>query len=200
MERIEEILEKSKVLFMKYGLRSITMDDIAKELNISKKTLYTYFKDKADLIRTITEAEIDRMVCSMDKMVDEKDNVIDKMIKINKHIISMQKQTPDNVKFDLEKYYPEIAFEQKNKIHSKMFEAIKSLHEEGKTQQLIREDFNSDVISSLQICRSNYLEFILSFLPKKDFENVFLEIFDYHIRGISTQKGLEYYLETYKNK
>jgi len=198
MEKIDEILEKSKELFMKYGLRSITMDEIARELNISKKTLYAHFKDKAELIKTITDSEINRMHCSMDKMIDENDNVIDRMIKINKHIIDMQKNTPENVKFDLEKYYPEIAFEMKNKTHKKMFEAIKSLHEEGKKQKLIRDDLNSDIISTLQICRSNYLDFIISFLPDFDFEKTFKEIFDYHIRGIATQKGLEYYLETYK--
>ena len=92
MEKEQEIIEKARNLFMKYGLRSITMDDLAHEIGISKKTLYQYFKDKADLILKITKLEIERMNEKMNTFFNKDENTIDKMMKINKYLIEMRKK------------------------------------------------------------------------------------------------------------
>lgn len=198
MEKEQEILEKARDLFMKFGFRSITMDDLAHQLSISKKTLYQFFKDKADLVRKITFAEIKRMTKLMEDIFSKSDNTIDRMIKINDQLIKMRKNTPPNVKYDLEKYYPEIALEVKEKMETEMFNAIKENHEIGKKEGLIRESLDTNVIASLQVCRSGYIENILSFLEGYDDEQILTEIFDYHIRAISTPRGLDYYLNKYK--
>ena len=122
------------------------------------------------------------------------------MIQINRHIIDMRKNTPKNVQFDLEKYYPEIAEEIKDFVEQKMFEAIKKNHDKGKKEGLIREDMNTSIIAYLQVCRSNFIHQIVKNIENCDFEKVINEIFDYHIRGIATEKGLEYYLRNYKHK
>lgn len=200
MDKEEEIIEKARNLFMKYGLRSITMDDLSHELGISKKTLYIHFKDKADLILKITKLEINRMVDKMDTFFNENENTIDKMIKINKHLIEMRKNTPSNIKFDLQKYYPEINKELILITEEKMFKAIKENHIQGQKEGLIRVDLDIDIIASLQVCRSTIVDNMINMLKNREFEHVLNEIFDYHIRGIATEKGLKYYNENYKIK
>lgn len=193
-----EIIEKAANLFMTYGLRSITMDDLAKEIGISKKTLYQHFKDKADLIKKIVFAEVERMMLRMNNLLEESENTIDIMMKINNLLVHIRKKTPANVKYDLQKYYPEIAEELKTLMEEKMFDAIKKNHEIGKKEGLVRKELDVNIVSSLQVCRSNIIDNIVLMLNDYDFEKVLNEIFDYHIRAIATPKGLNYYLKNYK--
>ena len=198
MTKEEEIINKARELFMAYGLRSITMDDLAKQIGISKKTLYLHFKDKADLIKEIVFSEIDRMMKMMNSLFEESENTIDIMMKINNQLVSIRKNTPANVKYDLQKYYPEIADELKKLMEEKMFDAIKKNHEQGKKEGLIRPNLDVNIVSSLQVCRSNIIDNIVSMLDDYDFEKVLNEIFDYHIRAIATSKGLDYYINKFK--
>ncbi len=200
MDKEQEIIKKARDLFMKYGLRSITMDDLAHEIGISKKTLYLHFKDKADLILKIIKLEIERIVENMETFFNENENVIDRMIKINKYLIEMRKKTPATVKRDLEKYYPDISKELMKLTEEKMFIAIKENHLQGQKDGLIRSDLNIDIISALQVCRSSIVDNIINMLKVYEYEKVLTEIFDYHIRAIATEKGLKYYLENLKNK
>jgi AcrR family transcriptional regulator len=198
MTKEEEIINKARELFMAYGLRSITMDDLAKQIGISKKTLYLHFKDKADLVKEIVFSEVERMTKMMDGLFKESENTIDIMMKINNQLVDIRKNTPANVKYDLQKYYPEIAEELKKLMEEKMFEAIKKNHENGKKEGLIRQELDVNVVSALQVCRSNIIDEIVSMLNDYDFEKVLNEIFDYHIRAIATPKGLDYYINKFK--
>ncbi|MBN2891825.1 MAG: TetR/AcrR family transcriptional regulator [Bacteroidales bacterium] len=200
MEKEQEILEKAREMFMTYGLRSITMDDLAREIGISKKTLYQHYKDKADLIKKIVHLEVEKMTKLMESIFLSGENTIDRMIKINKLMIEMKKNTPKNVQFDLEKYYPDIAEEINEKTENKMFKAIKQNHEIGIKEGLIRNDLDTNIIAVLQLCRSNYSNKFTELLPEYDDEKILNEIFEYHIRGIATPKGIEYFQKNYSKK
>ncbi len=200
MKKEKEILCKARKLFMTYGLRSITMDDLAHELAISKKTLYHYFDDKAHLIKQITFLEVERMAIKIKEVLDQKMNTIDRMMKINKKIIEMRKKTPPNVQYDLQKYYPEINKEMRKNLEHKMFIAIKKNHEIGQKEGLIRNNLNTNIIASLQICRTKYIDTISDFLGKYEPEDIINELFDYHIHAIATKKGLDYYIKKYKKQ
>lgn len=195
-----EIIEKATNLFMTYGLRSITMDDLAKEIGISKKTLYQHFKDKADLIRKIVHLKIEKMTKLMENIFLSGENTIDRMIKINKLMIEFKKNTPKNVQFDLEKYYPNIAEEINEKTENKMFKAIKQNHEIGKKEGLIRKDLDTNIIAVMQLCRTNYRNKFAELLPNYEDEKILNAIFEYHIRGIATPKGIEYFQKNYFKK
>ncbi len=200
MEKENEIIAKARELFMTYGLRSITMDDLAQRLAISKKTLYQHFKDKADLIRKIIIEEVSIINNNINELNNKEINTIDKMIAINKYIITIKKNIPTNVEYDLEKYYPEIAKEIKYLSEKKMYDAVIINHEKGKTEGLIRKELNSNIIASLQLGRAEFLELIVKKLDNLDYETVLNEIFDYHIHAIATKKGLDYYYKNHKNK
>ncbi|MEA3452198.1 MAG: TetR/AcrR family transcriptional regulator [Bacteroidota bacterium] len=200
MYKENEILLKARDMFLKYGIRSITMDDLARELGISKKTLYQNFKDKADLISKMVIAEINRVMNDMQNIFEEKDNTIDRMIKINNHLIKIRKNTPENISYDLHKYYPEIEKNLNKITEEKMFLNIKENHKQGQAEGLIRKNLNLDIIAALQVTRSSVVYNIKNIAKAENIEIIINEIFDYHIRAISTDKGLDYYFKNYKNK
>jgi len=198
MGKKEEIIEKSRVMFMKYGLRSVSMDDISKELNISKKTIYELFEDKATLIKSIIEIEIKRKMPDMENLFRNDINAIERMFEINKFIIKVRKGTPQNIVFELQKYYPEILKDLKCQTESNMLKTVKENLQKGQKEGLIRKNINLDIISALQVKRSGMIDEITEML-KIDYEDILTEILDYHIRAIATEKGIKIY-ETLKNQ
>ncbi len=189
----KETLLKIRELFMTYGIRSMTMDDIARNLGVSKRTLYEHFKDKADIIRKIVFLEVERIGERMQEIMQSSENIIEAMLKVNEYVVEMQKNTPQNVKFDLEKYYPAINDEIKRFTEEKMFVTIKENLQIGQKQGVIRDDLNIDIIAALQVGRSYFIDIILGLVDDADYQEVLNEIFDYHIRAVATNKGLEIY-------
>ncbi|MEO6729224.1 MAG: helix-turn-helix domain-containing protein, partial [Candidatus Dojkabacteria bacterium] len=81
MENVEEyILEEAEKLFMKFGMRSVTMDDIAKHLGMSKKTIYANFKDKNELVLNLISKMIKSDECNMEDCIKNSDNAIEEVL------------------------------------------------------------------------------------------------------------------------
>ncbi len=197
MTRKEEILRTACSLFMDYGIRSVTMDDLAKELNISKKTLYQEFSDKATLVKEIAQIELQKISEGIEKILSESLNAIERMIKINIFLIDMKKRAPKNVKYDLSKYYPKISKKLLESVELQMFKAVVRNHKQGIAEGFIRKEINPEIIATLQVIRANYSKTISEFLEDYDDEEILREVFDYHIRGIATPEGLAFYEENY---
>lgn len=197
-DKKEKIVKKARDMFMKYGLRSVSMDDISKELNISKKTIYEIFKDKAGLIKSIIVTEIKSSMSETEKIFRPEINAIERMFEINQLIIAIRKGMPQNISFELQKYYPEILEELKLKTENNMLKTIKENLKQGQKEGLIRKNINLDIIAALQVKRSGMIDGIAEML-NLNYEEILNEIFDYHIRAISTEKGLKFY-KTLKSK
>jgi len=183
---------------MKYGIKSVTMDDISRELGISKKTLYEHFKDKAELIRKVFRLEMEQMTKCISQFIEQSNNVIDQMIAINQHLIEMRKKFPENIKFEMLKYYPEIMNENRAFIEERMRNAIMQNLILGQNQGMIRTDMDIEIIAALQVSRGNIVDDIAKQLQIEDYERIINVIFDYHIRAVCTTKGLEYYFNKIK--
>lgn len=193
-----DILKQIRDLFMKYGIKSVTMDDISRELGISKKTLYEHYKDKADLIRQVFRLEMDKMTNCMNQLAGNSENTIDQMIAINKHLIEIRKKFPENIKFEMLKYYPEIMNENRLYIEERMRNAIKENLLLGQKQGMIRKDVDIEIIAAMQVSRSSVVDDIMRQLQNNDYETIINVIFDYHLRGVCTKKGIEYYFNKIK--
>ena len=102
-----EILERASNVYMKYGIKSITMDALASELGISKKTIYKYFEDKNELIQSIIvlKAEMDKAMC-LECQLNSK-NAIDNLINISSLVVEHLGNVNSTVFYDLKKYYPD---------------------------------------------------------------------------------------------
>jgi hypothetical protein len=186
---------------MKYGIKSVSMDDIAQHLSISKKTLYQYFKDKADLVTKVVNTHN----CDSDQkfveIVNSNMNAIDALIMVSKHLIEMLKGMNPPILYDLRKYYPELTKElivnRKEHVHNN----IKNNLLKGISEGLYREDMNPDVISAIYIKRMDDIIFEDELqqinLPQHE---LFTQLFIYHIHGIVSTKGLKYFENKIKNE
>lgn len=186
------IVRKVFALYSKYGIKSITMDDIARELALSKKTLYQHFTDKNELVSAVFDfAEEHRMTC-MGEVFGKKMNAIQETLAINQHVSKMMKDFNPAVDYDLKKHYPELYEKRRNAIVMNMYQKQKENIIKGKEEGLYRSEINPEYIARLFILRIvNFHEvpcFDMADFFKPEF---FREIFVYHIRGLASEKGIK---------
>lgn len=190
---MEELIPKITELFLRYGVKSVTMDDIARELGISKKTLYLHFTDKKDVVMKSIEYTLKHQKCEMDALSERSfDNAIDVLMKVSQQLITTQSKVNQSVNFDLQKYYPE-AWEKISKFRQDhVFSSIKQNINRGIEEGVYREDFNVDVICYLYVSHieNSYNELIAK--AEIPFDELLKTLFMYHIRGIASAKGIIY--------
>ena len=100
-----KILREAETLFMKYGFKSITMDDMSRELGISKKTLYQYFEDKNDLVNQTVKQHLEDQMDECKTLEERKNDPITFMLNITDSVSSKRRQINPGVLFDLKKYF-----------------------------------------------------------------------------------------------
>lgn len=187
-----EILNRSKDLFLRYGIRSVTMDDLAKELGMSKKTLYQYFDNKADLIRHILFQILQEEKATQQQIKSAAKDAIQEMIGIVKHVTQMLRMVPSNTLYDMEKYYRESweLMKAHNKDHVCLV-ILENLHR-GIDEGLYRMDFNPNFIARLFVGKIPLIADEEHF-PAKEYnrEQLFAEFINYHLHGIASEKGLK---------
>lgn len=193
LQTLLKILEGSETLFGKYGIKSITMDDIAKELGMSKKTLYQYVSDKNDLVEKTLDFHLQRSEHTCELLIQEQNNPIEAMLAIGDFFCQHMKDTNPSLMFDLRKYHPS-AFQMLNEYRlDTIVKQIKGNLEVGIKDGFYRHDVNTDIIPRLYVA---VVDGILEsgFFPrdKFKFEEVVNQMLCYHIHGIATPKGIEY--------
>lgn len=196
-EKLEKILRESARLFSKYGIRSLSMDDICRELAISKKTLYQYVESKADLISHILQNAFSKHGKGMLEFIEGEHNAIDELLAVSRKVcLNMQNFNPSII-FDLQKYYPEIY---KTHYDAKMiaiFNDIKANLIKGIAEGLYRDEMDVDLVARLYVQKLEDVHdpsFLASMAADvSSYAKVFHVMFDNHIRGICNAKGLAYY-------
>lgn len=195
-EKFESILRKSALIFMKYGIRSISMDDICRELSISKKTLYQYVENKNDLVEKILDyvlIESHRSECK------KEGNAIDQLLEASRHVFETLRNFNPAVTFDLQKFYPEQYRKMQQKHHEIVYQDTVENLLSGIREGLYRENLEVELEAHLYATKLEKLTSI-EFMTTQEFsfEKIFDVMFEGHIRAIANQKGLEYY-ESKKN-
>lgn len=177
---------------MKYGIKSITMDDVARELGISKKTLYQYVTDKTDLVKKVVELEIEDKAEGFSKMNCPGLNAIEEIFEVHKMVRQMLKDYNPSTEYDLRKYYPDLYNQVVKVRRERIYNNTVANLEKGKAEGLYRQELNNEIIAKLQLSR------IETAFDDKVFTQdellspkLFLEMFVYHIRGIANEKGLQ---------
>lgn len=189
---IENILERISCLYKKYGIKSVTMDDVAHELGISKKTLYLYFSDKDDLVMQVLNFEGEKRTKAYKKIYDLRLNAIEELLEVNRYMNHMMREYSAVVDYDLKKYYPEHYAKTQEMRREKMFESLINNMIKGKKEGLFREDLNEEIIAKLYVSRIMSMTENSSFsLVELSSPQVFSELIIYHIRGIANDKGIK---------
>ena len=189
-DKLNELLARVFVLYNKYGIKSVTMDDVSSELGISKKTLYQYVKDKSELVEKVMSLN---SLCHREAIyaiISQKNNAIEELLAVNKYMNEMIREQNPTLNYDLRKYYPAIFSKLMEESHREMYESIKKNLVKGQKEGLYRMDMDIDIISKLHITRLEYKYSSISFSNEElNSEKVMREIFIYHLHGIISEKG-----------
>ncbi len=192
-EKELQILLQVEALFMQYGVKSLTMDDVARHLSISKKTLYQYVSNKNELVQKALGRHIDKERQDMEEICSSATNAIDELFAISKHVSGMLKNIHPSVVFDLQKYYPEAwqIFDEYKMNY--IYDCISTNLERGIKEGLYRDNLDVPIVSRIYIGRVDML-FDPKLFPPGQFNiaDVYLELIRYHVRGIASEKGIEY--------
>jgi AcrR family transcriptional regulator len=188
-----EILVRALQVFLRCGIKSVTMDDIANELKISKKTLYNYVKDKKELVLKVMDLNCcdDCSVC--DKIKESSANAIDELLDISNHISLKLQSIHPSLHFDLEKYYPQAWNKMQEHHAGYVLKSIESNINRGIKEGLYRKDIVADIIARIYISKIDIVFNSEVFPPNKyNFLEVYKETLYYHLQGITSDKGKEY--------
>ena len=186
----EKILHKATDLFLNLGFKSVTMDDLAHELGISKKTIYAHFANKTKLIEECTK----HLFCAISEGIDHicslNKNPIEELYEIKKFALLHLKDEKASPQYQLQKYYPKIYENIKNKQFVMMAGCVVSNIKKGITLGIYRENLNIDFVSRIYFAGMTSLKdhelFPVTKFPRVSLMDEYLE---YHLRGIVTPKG-----------
>ena len=138
-EELQNILAKVSALYHRYGIKSVTMDDVAHELRISKKTVYQYIADKTELVRLVVDY-VQKSSLDCKKLKLEGKNAIEELIEVSVFLNKIMQERSPTYEYDLKKYYPEIfeklMLERREHMYRSMMDNLKR----GKEQGLYREN------------------------------------------------------------
>lgn len=198
-EKGKEILMQSAELFTKYGIKSMTMDDVARHLGISKKTLYLYVSNKKDLVKKCIEGHIGAEECMVSDCLGEMDNAIDELMAMTKFVGSQMKEMHPSVIYDLKKYHFEAYKTLTSHRDEFIFNNIKNNIEKGIKSGLYRDNMNPEIIARFYISMVNLiLDPSNSEVSNYNISEIHIEMIRYHIRGIASSKGREYLKQKFK--
>lgn len=187
-----QIIQRSLPLFLKLGVKSLTMDDIARELGISKKTLYQYFADKNQLIIKVVEFDLHHDECQMHNSIQGTTNAIEEIFSVAACVIDQIKNIHPSIIFELKKYYPE-AYAKFNE-HKKGFilESVLNNIKRGIKEGLYATNFNAEIVARLYTSKVDTLFDVELFPPNKfKTEDIYKEMLMCHIKSLVNEKGLK---------
>ncbi|MCK7589236.1 TetR/AcrR family transcriptional regulator [Subsaxibacter sp. CAU 1640] len=200
----EDILKTAAELFLTYGFKSVTMDDIANAMGISKKTVYQHFENKNDLVEETTLFMFKLISEGIEDIRKEERNPIDEIFEIKRFLMRNLKDEKSSPQYQLEKYYPKIFKDIKEKQFCVMEDCVACNLERGVKNGLYRDSINVEFISKIYFtCMMALKDKELFPLNNFSMRNLMNNYLEYHLRGICTPKGLQLldnYIETNHNQ
>jgi len=190
MEVKERILTKAADLFMRYGIRSITMDEIASQLGISKKTIYQFFTDKDDMVSAVIEREIKANEVECVQYRDQAADAVQEIFIAVEDLDEMLKYMNPLMLYDLEKHHPRAFQKLREYKYQFLYQAILDNLSRGRQEGVYRADFQSDIVAKNRI-ESCFLIFNPDLFPHTRYKisEVNFELAMLFLYGVVTEKG-----------
>ncbi|MDG1777219.1 MAG: TetR/AcrR family transcriptional regulator [Crocinitomicaceae bacterium] len=195
-EKKIEILERASAVYMKFGIKSVTMDDLARELSISKKTIYKYFNDKDDLVTSIIEMKVqmDSAICGNSAI--QADNAIDELIQISEIVTQQFNNFNPIVFLDLKKFHQNAWQILENHKNTFVLQMITQNIERGVREKVYRNNLNIPITAKLYLAsKEAVMDLEIFAWPEFKFHDVFLEMMCLQLNGMANDKG-RLYLKT----
>lgn len=197
MSAKERILQHARDLFLKYGVKSITLDEIAKDLGISKKTIYQYFDNKASIVYEVTQAYFEAERAEIEHIEGIAENAIDELVKICIWTAKTLENMSPRLMYEVNKYYPKSFEIHEAYIGDFVLQKLNDNLSRGIAEGLYRENIDPDLVARIRVS-----QFMATLQEKLFPPNVFdiwevqIELFFLFMYGIVTDSGREL-LETF---
>lgn len=190
MATATKILKGAEELIFKFGIKNITMDDIARHLSMSKKTIYKYYKEKDEIVHSLMKFSIEDDKCRIKRIYDSKLNVVEEVFEMMKEMRELFGKINPIVFHELHKYYPE-TWKEFQKFKS---EFIQDMAErtliKGQKDGYIRKDINTKLLAKLRV---ENIEMTLNGIvfphDKYNMLDVQIAITEHFLYGVCTLKG-----------
>jgi AcrR family transcriptional regulator len=194
-----QLIRAAGELFMRIGIRSVSMDDIARELGISKKTLYQLVANKEDLVSQVLEQDTCEDLMVLQKNRNESTDAIDEYLRNSRYFIRQMRQINPTAMHDLQKYYPGLFTKQIKAHHHEFKQGMIDNLERGMEEGLYRADLDADIIATCYIAMMMMI-IDRTVFPAQDrpLTEIIRHHATYHLNGIVNQFGrdrLDLYLK-----
>lgn len=188
----KEIIEQVAEIFNRYGIKSITMDELARQIGISKKTLYQYFTDKNELVEKTLNAIMAQNQCLMNN-IDKSLNAIEEMMEVYRFVNEMIRSHNPVLEFDLQRYFPQLFKKMRESHRLHTYNMLLENLKKGKAEDFYRLDIDNEILAKLSLLRIEYFMHSDLITAEEIHSNKFFtEVFKYHLFGIISKKGWQY--------
>ena len=192
--KYKSILNSAFNIFTENGIRNISMDDLCRKMGMSKKTLYKYVENKADLLQKINNYIHSQIINAIIDLEKTDLNAIDILLEMSKIPGKLFTQINPIISFEMRKYYPQVFEKSTSDRKVLITNSIRKNMDQGIKEGLYRQDLNKDIIAQLYFKNIEDFHTTLGETMKKySFEKIFEVMFENHIRGIANEKGIEYF-------
>lgn len=200
-EAESKIIEDTHSLINEHGVKVLSMDEIARLLSISKKTLYKYFQNKKELVLKCFKHRHNQMLKDISILENKHENIIDLFFAMDDHIINTSKSIRKNPQMieNLKKYHPE-SFKFMNNLRKlAIVSAVSRIVLKGIEQGLLRKEINVEIVTEL-IVSNIYTITDTKIFPRNQykFEHLVKEKRELHLRGLATKSGVNYFEKNQK--
>lgn len=199
-ETKERILDKATDMFLRYGIRSVTMDEVASQCGVSKKTIYQLFDDKDALVESIMASHLGEIEGKCVVQQQQSENAVHEIFLGNEMGLQMMENMNPATMYDLRKYYPtayKLLEQHKRKF---MYQSMVENIERGIKEGLYRPEINVGIVSTMRL-ETSMMAFDQDIFPKSEYTmmHVMQELSDHFLYGITNAKGQKL-IEKYKQQ
>lgn len=193
-EKLLNIIERVYAVFIQFGIKNVSMDDLCRELGISKKTLYKFVNNKQDLLLKVNEYIQNLISCRIEALKNSNLNAIDVLLEMSKASNENHTKINPMVNFEIRKYYPQVYATYISQKKELIINSILYNLDQGINEGLYRQDLNKEIVAHLYFKKiEEFHSMELDELKNFSYSAIFEVMFENHIRGISNERGIAYF-------
>ena len=185
----KNLVEKVGLLYLRYGIKSVTMDDVARHLGISKKTLYSIVKDKNELVSLTVQGQIEEHKQQDKELKALNLSALDEMLIVFKTVSEILQNLNPSYQYDLNKYYPHLCNQFMSFKKEQLYNNIRENLIQGKKEGIYRQELNENIIARMNTDRNIAMFGESDELHTWFTKETFKEVFFYHMHAILNENG-----------
>lgn len=199
VSQIDRIIQGGEELFLQAGIKSVTMDDIARHLGMSKKTIYQFFSDKNQLVIALVKKKLNDDECQMKSIIESSSNVVEEMINMMKCSEEIFSRINPIVVHDMQKFHPDAWKEFQSFKSDVLIKTLEQLLIKGIQQGFIRPEVDVKILAKMRVSQVE-MGFNTAIFPVAHFTHwkVQYQLLEHFNYGICTLKGHQL-LDQYKS-